>query len=89
MFNDSACENQDKPKRIYKSFHVAGDTRPANLCVDLNKKIDSLLKFGWVIERIDCVDNVYGIWRGDERKYYPTKDYIILASIQPGGITNA
>ena len=70
------------PKRIYKSFCVLADSTPANTCKALNEKIDSLVKFGWTIERIDCHNNIFGIWKGDERRYYPTKDYIIVAYVE-------
>ena len=75
------CVAQERniQKRIYKSFCVPADSNPVNTCKALNEKIDSLVKFGWTIERIDCHDNIFGIWKSDERKYYPTKDYIIVA----------
>ena len=76
------AQPSNTPKRIYRSFCVVGNGQPANTCEDLNKKISSLLEYGWAIERIDCHDNIYGIWNGDERKYYPTKDYVIIASAE-------
>ena len=70
------------PKRRYQSFCVVASDAPAHTSANLNKTIDDLSRNGWTIERIDCHDNVFGIWKGDERKYYPTKDYIILAYVE-------
>ena len=67
--------------RKYKTFCVVANDTPANTSIALNNEIDSLLRFGWAIDRIDCHDNIFGIWKGDEKKYYATKDYIILAYI--------
>lgn len=68
--------------RVYKSFCVEAKGGPVNTCEALNKVINDLAKFGWTIERIDCHGNIFGIWKSDEKKYYPTRDYIILAYIE-------
>ena len=65
--------------RVYKSFCVEAKSSPVNICEDLNKVMNDLAKFGWTIERIDCHDNIYGIWKSDEKRYHSSKDYIIVA----------
>ena len=66
-------------KKKYHSFYVKGGCDPKSTWAALNTQLDNLNMCGWTVERIDCHDNPFGGWNGDEKSYYTTKEYIILA----------
>lgn len=66
-------------KKKYHCFHVSRGSEPKDICAALNTQLNSLNECGWTVERIDCHDNPFGGWNSDERCYYTTREYIIVA----------
>lgn len=65
--------------KIYKTFKVGGDpTKIAFLSGDLSDTIDKIQSSGWIIERIDSIDNTCA-WDSHKQKYVSTTEYIIIA----------
>lgn len=65
--------------KIYKTFKVGGDpTKIAFLAGDLSDTIDKIQSSGWIIERIDSIDNTCA-WDSHKQKYVSTTEYIIIA----------
>ena len=65
--------------KIYKTFKVGGDpTKIAFLAADLSNTVDKIQSSGWIIERIDSIDNT-SAWDFHKQKHVSTTEYIIIA----------
>ena len=65
--------------KIYEIFKVGGDpTKIAFLAADLSDTIDKIKSSGWIIERIDSIDNTRAC-DFHKQKYVSTTEYIIIA----------
>ena len=76
--NDNIAQAPTAKKKYY-CFYVFGGSDPKDICAALNTQLNTINEYGWAIERIDCHDNPFGGWNGDEKSYYTTKEYIIVA----------
>lgn len=64
---------------IYRSFHVGGDpTKIAFLANELDDKLSSLQRAGWVIDSVNQIDNNRA-WDFHKQMYVSTPEYIIIA----------
>lgn len=63
----------------YGIFRVVSNDTPDNKNILLNNKIDSLIEDGWNIDYIKCHDGVFSYWKGEGKKFYGTKTYMIYA----------
>ena len=72
----------------YRSFHVGGNPdKIAFLADELNDKIRSLQKVGWIIDDISRIDNNRA-WSMSKQMYVSTTEYIIIAKREVEGETN-
>lgn len=65
--------------KIYRTFRVGGDpTKIAFLAEDLSNTVNKLQLSGWIIERIDTINNTRA-WDYNKQIYVSTTEYIIIA----------
>ena len=65
--------------KIYNTFRVGGDpTKIAFLAEDLSNTVNKVQLSGWIIERIDSINNTRA-WDYKKQKYVSTTEYIIIA----------
>ena len=65
--------------KIYNIFKVGGDpTKIAFLVDNLSDTVNKLQSLGWIIERIDSINNTRA-WDYKKQTYVNTIEYIIIA----------
>ena len=65
--------------KIYRTFRVGGDpTKIAFLAEDLSNTVYKLQLTGWIIEKIDTINNTCA-WDYKKQIYVSTTEYIIIA----------